>query len=129
MARGTMYQDCVVSSTAANRAVASKQVSNGFRSYDIQVRYEWDEAKRQGNLTKHGVDFTLADGFDWEAAWVLEDTRQGYREARFVAYAPIGTRLHALVYTLRGTTVRIISLRKANRREFNRYAAQTDSSD
>ena len=41
---------------------------------------------------------------------------------RFVATGLLGTRLYVLVYTLRETVVRIISLRKANPREVKRYA-------
>ncbi|MCG5260166.1 BrnT family toxin [Cupriavidus gilardii] len=44
-----------------------------------------------------------------------------YGETRYIAYAPIGTRLHCLVFTLRGDTLRAISLRKANFREVRDY--------
>ena len=32
------------------------------------MHYEWDEADRQANLKKHGVDFALVEGFDWSTA-------------------------------------------------------------
>lgn len=83
--------------------------------------YEWDGAKRQTNLEKHGVDFEEVRGFRWETAQVRSQIRFG--EHRYGAYGYIGDRLHYLVYTMRGDTVRVISLRKTNRTEENRYAA------
>ncbi|MEK7820022.1 MAG: BrnT family toxin, partial [Pseudomonadota bacterium] len=44
-----------------------------------------------------------------------------YDEPRNVSFGFIGPRLYALVWTPRGTIVRVISLRKANRREIKRY--------
>lgn len=42
-------------------------------------------------------------------------------ERRYLALGHIDNRFHALVYTLRGDAVRVISLRKANSREVMRY--------
>ncbi len=61
------------------------------------------------------------EAFDWERAVIFEDDRFEYGETRFVAYGRIRGRLVAVVYTLRGDAVRIISLRKANSREEQRY--------
>ena len=85
------------------------------------MEYEWDEAKRQANIEKHLIDFSAALHFEWEDATIFEDTRKNYQERRFVAYGYIHQRLVAMVYTMRGDTVRIISLRKANQREVKRY--------
>jgi hypothetical protein len=35
----------------------------------------WDETKRAVNLAKHGVDFVVAEGFDWETALTAVDDR------------------------------------------------------
>lgn len=88
------------------------------------VRYEWDPAKRIENLAKHRVDFRTADFIDWAAAIVDPDLRRDYGETRFVAYAPVDTRLHVLTFTPRNGLYRIISFRKANRREQATYAAR-----
>ena len=64
--------------------------------------YEWDEAKRQANLRKHGVDFAMVEP---------------YGEQRMTTIGPIGLRLHVLVWTPRGDSVRVISLRLADKRE------------
>lgn len=85
-------------------------------------RYEWDEAKRVESLQKHGVDFADAWRLDWALAIVNTDYRFPYGEARYVAHAPLYGRLHALVFTLRNDTHRVISFRRANRREQAEYA-------
>lgn len=87
------------------------------------LRYEWDENKRQRNRARHGVDFAAIGRFDWTAGTASRDTRSDYREARVPAYGMLDGRLHAVVYTQRGPFRRIISLRKANRREQEAYAA------
>jgi uncharacterized DUF497 family protein len=83
--------------------------------------YEWNEIKRKANLAKHGVDFTAIEAFAWEEALVIPDTRKDYGEPRFLAFGPIDDRLHCLAFSVRGGSIRVISLRKANRREVKRY--------
>jgi len=87
------------------------------------MRYEWDEAKRVENLAKHGVDVKAILRFDWKMSVSGPDRRYDYGEERIVAFAPIDGRVHAAIYTTRGVSRRIISLRKANRREQAAYAA------
>lgn len=86
------------------------------------VLYEWDETKKAENLAKHGIDFNVAMRFNWNAAVVYRDDRRAYGEERLVAYGPIDGRLYVLVYARRTVNRRIISLRKANRREQAKYA-------
>ncbi len=80
---------------------------------------EWDEAKRRSNLEKHGVDFSAIEAFEWGSA-VIQPSCRG-EELRYTATGFIGNRLHYVVYTIRGDTRRIISLRKTNARERRRY--------
>jgi uncharacterized DUF497 family protein len=87
------------------------------------IRYEWDETKRVENRRKHRVDFEAILRFDWSMSIARPDRRFRYGEERVLAFAPIDGRLHAAVYTIRGDVRRIISLRKANRREQAEYAA------
>ena len=83
--------------------------------------HEWDEAKRQANLRKHGVDFADMNAFDWDAAIVAEDKR--HDEPRWAATGYIRNRLCVAVYALRdGDVVRMISLRNATPAERRRYA-------
>lgn len=61
--------------------------------------------------------------------WCFVDDRADYGELREIGYAAISERLDCVVFTQRGDTFRVISLRKANHREISRYeqATQVDS--
>ena len=83
--------------------------------------FEWDDDKRTLKLAKHGVNFDLARLFYWDVAIVETDQRSDYGELRFSAKGPINGRLHVMIYVIRSDSVRIISLRKANRRERRNY--------
>lgn len=85
------------------------------------MNYEWDDAKAESNLKKHGVSFEAVYGFKWGSALVLEDDREDYGEVRYRAMGLIDDRLHALAFTLRGGIIRVISLRKADRQEAKYY--------
>ncbi len=85
------------------------------------MRYTFDFKKNAVNVAKHGVFFSAAHDFEWETALVSIDDRYDYGEPRLEAIGLIGSRIHVLVFNLRETTVRIISLRKANRREVRHY--------
>ena len=88
----------------------------------------FDRAKNETNVRTRGLPFSLVkDEFDWATAQVIEDTRNDYGERRYRAFGFIGARLHAVVYTPRPAAMHVISLRKANRREERRYAAQAQS--
>ncbi len=86
-----------------------------------EPEYEWDDAKAVVNAAKQGVPFTAVYEFEWDKALAIPDTRRDYGEPRWLAYVPIGKRLHALVFTIRAGRIRVISLRKANSRELARY--------
>ena len=88
-------------------------------AYDKIMNYEWDEQKRATNITKHGVDFVEIENFDWATALTILDTR--FEESRYVALGLIENRLYAVAYTVRETSTRLISMRKANRREIRKY--------
>lgn len=85
------------------------------------MRYSFDPAKLAANVAKHGVWFAAAEEFEWESALVAVDSRKAYAETRFTAVGLVGDRLHVMVFNLRDTTVRLISLRRANSREVKRY--------
>jgi hypothetical protein len=88
----------------------------------------FDPAKNDTNIRERGLPFSLVkDEFDWASARVIEDARRDYGERRYRALGLIGLRLHAVVYTPRGTGMHVISLRKANKREERRYAAKAES--
>ena len=82
----------------------------------------YDPAKDAANQAKHGVTLALAVELEWGAAVSWPDVRREYGEARRVAIGYIGLRLYYVAYVDRAGGRRIISLRKANKREEKRYA-------
>lgn len=89
--------------------------------YNKNMDIEYDEAKNQRNIERRGISFELARDFDFDTALEIPDDRRDYGEARLFALGLIGVRVYALVYTMRGDKVRVISLRKANQREVKIY--------
>ena len=85
------------------------------------MRFTFDPAKSDRNIAQRGLSFALAAELDWEAAFIVEDTRRDYGEMRLRVLAPLHGRLHAVVVTPRKGELRIISFRKANRKEEKRY--------
>jgi len=81
------------------------------------MQYEWDEKKRLANFVRHEIDFADAVNFEWDTAIEARDDRFDYGEERWVAVGFISDRLYVMVYTFRPPNIRIISLRKANKRE------------
>ena len=85
------------------------------------MRIEFDAAKDIANRSKHGVSLSLAAELDWEAALVWVDERIEYGEMRMIALAPETETLYYVAFVDRGNVLRIISLRRANRREVKYY--------
>ena len=77
----------------------------------------FDPAKDASNIRKHGVSLVLASDIDWSDVMARPDNRRDYFELREIGYIVIHDRLYCVVFTQRGDTMHIISLRKANRRE------------
>ena len=85
------------------------------------MEIEFDPVKDRINQAKHGISLADAVEMDLPRAIVIEDRRVDYGETRFIAYAPVGGRLHVLWFTRRGNVVGVIGLRRANRRERSQY--------
>ena len=85
------------------------------------MRIEFDSAKDLANQTKHGVSLSFAGELDWEAALVWVDDRVEYNETRMIALAPKTEILYYVAFVDRGEVRRVISLRRANRREVKHY--------
>ena len=126
-----MYQERFRFATALNRAELYLQFNRLPAKSAIQESmggigpYVWDDEKHASNLARHGIDFATATGFDWDRSIIWQDRRRDYGERRFLALAKLATRVHLMVFTLRGGYLRIISLRKANRREVRRYEEES----
>jgi uncharacterized DUF497 family protein len=85
------------------------------------MRVEFDPTKDESNRAKHGVSLAVASELDWEAALVWVDDRFEYEEVRMIALAPKTDVLYYVAFVDRGEARRIISLRRANRREVKHY--------
>ena len=92
------------------------------------VEVEFDPAKDAINRAKHGVSLALAADMDLTTAVIVPDRRYPYGEDRFQAIGPVAGRLYLLAFTMRGGTVRAISMRTASRRERKRYAQSNKTS-
>tara|TARA_R110000850_G_scaffold3804_11_gene17685 strand:- start:217 stop:498 length:282 start_codon:yes stop_codon:yes gene_type:complete len=80
------------------------------------MKITFDPEKRQRTLEARGLDFADAATIFQSRHLSHLDDRQDYGEKRFITYGYIGNRIVVMVWTERGTTRRIISLRKANER-------------
>jgi uncharacterized DUF497 family protein len=85
------------------------------------VQFDFDPGKDATNLSKHGLSLAAAAQLSWDAALVWIDDRADYGEVRMVALAPLGYTLLFVAFVDRESARRIISLRRANRREINHY--------
>lgn len=87
---------------------------------------EFDPAKDEANLAKHGISLQAAVKFEWETAFEREDNRLDYGETRFVAIGLMEARVYVMVFTEGSDddTVRVISLRPAEKHEVRLYYGQ-----
>ncbi len=89
---------------------------------------EFDPEKSTRNLRERGVGFDRFADLDFGTAIGLDDTRKDYGERRIRVLGLIEGDLHAAVITPRGDRIRVISLRRANRREERAYAKARQAS-
>ena len=85
------------------------------------MRIAFDPNKNRLNLAKHGLSLALAADVEWNDALVWVDERMDYGEPRLVALVPKSGTLYCVAFVDRDHTRRIISLRRANRREVKHY--------
>jgi uncharacterized DUF497 family protein len=89
------------------------------------MKIEFDPNKDARNQKKHGISLGFATSFREDEAVIFADERKEYGETRYIAITPLPIRLHVMVYTKTADSIRIISLRKANKREEKIYAQET----
>lgn len=88
-------------------------------------RADKDPKKEGRNISQRGLSLDLAEQLDWATALIWEDRRKDYGERRYCVLGFIEDRLHSVVLTPRDGKPRVISLRKANKREVKRYEKAT----
>jgi uncharacterized DUF497 family protein len=95
-------------------------------AYIDLMEFEWDEVKSDGCFAERGFDFAYAVRVFLDPDRMIErDERFDYAEHRYRVLGRIEGRVFVVVYTRRSAGFRIISARKANRREVQRYEAGT----
>lgn len=89
----------------------------------MALRFEWDPEKAAGNLAKHGVSFEeAATVFGDPLGRIVDDPRHSSEEPRYVLLGYSERhRLLAVMFTKREEAIRLISVRKATRRERREY--------
>lgn len=99
-----------------------------YDNSSTSMNFIWDDLKNKKNQEKHGLSFELAKQvFDDENLICWQDERKEYGEERWIGLGSIANVLVVVVvYTLRGNDhekiLRIISARKASRKEREKYA-------
>lgn len=89
----------------------------------MSLAFEWDKDKAAANVQKHGVTFEEASSvFADPLAAIFDDKAHSYEESReiIVGHSEEG-RLLPVSFTERGEAVRVISARKATKRERKDY--------
>ena len=88
------------------------------------MKVEFDPDKRVMTLAERGLDMArAAEIFEGEHLTVPDD-RKDYGEKRLISVGFIDTRMVFVAWTQRGDAIRIISMRKANAREQEKYTKQ-----
>ena len=82
--------------------------------------FEFDEAKSQSNLLKHGIDFVDAQLL-WIDPRLLEVPARTEEEPRFLMIGLINEKHWSAVITYRGTNIRLISVRQSRNEEVALY--------
>lgn len=86
------------------------------------MKITFDPAKSADTVERRGFGFDIVVGFDWASAVYAVDDRRDYGEVREIALGSIGGATYVVVFTRRAEALHIISVRRANRKERDRYA-------
>jgi uncharacterized DUF497 family protein len=87
----------------------------------MTMKIDFDPNKNQRNIAERGLSFEQVVDFEFELARYLIDDRQDYGETRIRGLGLLDGRVHALVFTEIAGGIRVISFRKANKREVVEY--------
>lgn len=84
------------------------------------IEFEFDQDKSRSNLEKHGIDFHTAQGL-WNDSNLIEIPAKTSDEPRSLVIAMLDGKHWSGVITYRGSTIRIISVRRARKSEVELY--------
>lgn len=83
------------------------------------MEFEFNPEKSAANLKKHGLSLDQAKRL-WEVSAVVVAARTEGEE-RFMIIGRLDERTWSCIYTMRGQTIRLISVRRSHRREEQLY--------
>ncbi len=88
----------------------------------MTLQFEWDEEKEKINIKKHGIDFTIASHvfLDPNRLEYYDKAHSTAEEDRYITIGYVADVL-TVVYTERKKSVRIISARRATKKEKGAY--------
>ena len=82
--------------------------------------FEWNDEKSRDNQVKHGIDFDTAKAM-WDDANRVEIQSPYPLESRSILTGKLDKKLWTAIFTRCGSAIRIISVRRARKREANLY--------
>ncbi|OOF45816.1 hypothetical protein BKK51_05275 [Rodentibacter trehalosifermentans] len=85
------------------------------------MKIEYDPNKSQRNIEERNLSFDEVAFFEWQTAIIWQDNRFNYPEPRFLSLGLLGDRVHSICFTPIQNGIRVISFRKANKREVRKY--------
>jgi uncharacterized DUF497 family protein len=90
------------------------------------MEFGWDLNKSRSNLIKHGIDFETAKNL-----WLDEDRIEIWAphpvEDRGIVIGKHQNKLWTAIFTMRGNVIRIISVRRARKKEAKLYEKEKGS--
>ena len=90
------------------------------------MRFIWDEAKRKANLSQPGYDFANAYKVFQSPLVLADDSRDDYGEQQMIAPGLLDAVVVLIVHVESDDSIRVISMRKANKHETNNYFEKID---
>ena len=87
------------------------------------MMFEYDQDKSDANLAKHGIDFMKASNL-WNDVDRLEIPAMPGSEARTLLIAKLKDKCWTAIFTMRGESIRLISVRRARDNERQEYENQ-----
>ncbi len=91
------------------------------------MNFEWNEQKNKINILKHGIDFADIQEIFSSPILIKSDNRRDYNEQRWIGLGSLKDIIVVFVFTKRDKNLRVISIRKENKKERNIYNEAIES--
>ncbi len=124
-----MPSPCVIGfhqHSGAGEGEARRLAGTIYCSYNNYMELTFDDHKRAKTFEARGLDFADAGEVFSGHHFTVTDDRNDYGEDRYITVGALKGRMVIIVWTPRGEARRIISMRKANEREQEKYRHRLD---